>query len=209
MKMSTSCVGAYILLLCEAWTRPGCSLPSARLALQKLARWDRADDEFGPVMDCFTPVKGDKTRVINARLKQCWDDAMATRETFREAGKRGAQIKKQLQPPTRNASPLTRRTRRVAQSPHEWITAIHTNPLYAHINLPREIAKAEQWIADHPGRTFTKSFLVKWLNKIEPPITNGANPMSPLTCPDHPGLTFHTAKEKATHDFCHHPKYVG
>ena len=92
--MSNACVGAYILLLCEAWTRPLCSLPSATLALKKLARWDGTDEEFEPVLQCFENLKG-QARVVNPRLKREWDTTQARLLALSEAGKRGAQLKQE------------------------------------------------------------------------------------------------------------------
>jgi uncharacterized protein YdaU (DUF1376 family) len=94
--MSTACVGSYFLLLCEAWTRPSCSLPRQPADLMRLGRWTGTVEEFAPVLACFTTLKSDKSRVVNARLKQEWDEATAKVRALSEAGKRGAQIKQKL-----------------------------------------------------------------------------------------------------------------
>ena len=89
-QMSNACIGAYSLLLCEAWTRPNCSLPAAPDRLMVLARWTDSLDAFHPVLACFVPLKGARDRVVNPRLKREWDQAHTLMQTFRTSGQKGA-----------------------------------------------------------------------------------------------------------------------
>jgi hypothetical protein len=51
------------------------------------------------------------------------------------------------------------------------IEALRANPLYGHINIDHEFAKARQWIVQKGGgRKLTPRFFVNWLNNIEKPL---------------------------------------
>jgi uncharacterized phage protein (TIGR02220 family) len=102
-ELSTACVGAYIFLLCEAWTRPNCSLPASPRALMKLGRWTGTEEEFAPLLTCFVPLKGDRTRVVNPRLKREWDRANDLMQTFSTSGRQGAE-KRWAEKPKRAAT---------------------------------------------------------------------------------------------------------
>lgn len=54
----------------------------------------------------------------------------------------------------------------------EFILQLKHNPIYAHIDILREIGKMESWllIPKNRRRKLTASFMVNWLNKIEGPM---------------------------------------
>lgn len=225
--MSLTCVGAYTLLLCEAWTRPCCSLPSARLQgglsmVKKLARWTGTDEEFEPVLACFEPLKGDKTRMINPRLKREWDETHTKLLILSEAGKRGAEIKKALHEKKPTASKRIRieptndfeqfwqaYPKKIGKKAalQAWEKAID-KPAVVDIIKALDIAnKSEQWTKDNGQFIPNPS---TWLNQgrwTDQPLSNGHGVS--LTCALHPHLTFTDKHAKDTHDYIHHPKYVG
>ena len=49
------------------------------------------------------------------------------------------------------------------------------SPAYEGIDVRREIAKGRVWLTTKPGRKFTKSFVVNWLNKVEKPLKVASN----------------------------------
>lgn len=49
------------------------------------------------------------------------------------------------------------------------LSKLQHDPIYEHINVRREYAKAANYCKDH-RRKFTKRFFVNWLNRIEPPL---------------------------------------
>ena len=58
----------------------------------------------------------------------------------------------------------------------EWTASLKTNPAYAHIDFPREFGKMDAWLAlpKNKNRKRTRAFVLNWLNKIEPPMAEGA-----------------------------------
>ncbi len=52
----------------------------------------------------------------------------------------------------------------------EYFASLKTNLAYKHIDIDRELLKAQAWIEAHPGRKLSQGFFVRWLNKIEPSI---------------------------------------
>lgn len=224
--MSSAAVGGYIMLLCEAWTRPSCSLPSARLALMKLARWTGTEDEFSQVLHCFIPFKDDKTRVINVRLKREWDETQARMTVLREAGKKGALVKQALKAqPAPVRTPRSRPIRTPMDTDFEqfwqaypkkigkkdalkaWLKATDKPAMVDILHAVEQSKKSEQWTKNNGQFIPNPS---TWLNQgrwTDQPLTNGHAAL--LTCPHHPSLTFTDTKAKDTHDFIHHPKYVG
>lgn len=173
-QMSNACVGAYSILLCEAWTRPNCSLPCEPDRLMVLARWKGTSEEFAPLLKCFVPLKGDKSRVVNPRLKLEWDKACEMMQVLSESGQRGAQKRWEKKTPRPKADP---------KPAEDWLTTLKANPAYQHLNIDTELAKMDAWLSTKPGRKKTKSFVVNWLNKIDAPLTNGHSKTSPPPIP--------------------------
>ncbi len=91
-----------------------------------------------------------------------------------------------------------------------WFTALRRNPIYAHVDFTVELGKIDEWRSrpKNKHRHITQRFVSGWLNRIEPPLTNGKGLSHPLHCDkcnkDYPDLA-----AKKTHDFCFHPQYVG
>ena len=56
------------------------------------------------------------------------------------------------------------------QTFEEWWEEIKKNPAYANIDCDRELGKMEAWLTTPraKGRKLTKSFALRWLNKIDP-----------------------------------------
>lgn len=87
---------------------------------------------------------------------------------------------KSLAPCKQNACSEKRERREREESPktplpgrlsdEEFMTALRTNPAYAHVTLDAELGKMDAWLLTHPGRKKTRRFIVSWLNKIEPPV---------------------------------------
>lgn len=170
-QMSNACVGAYSILLCEAWTRPNCSLPREPERLMSLGRWDGTPEEFQPILKCFIPLKGDKSRVVNPRLKLEWDKACDMMQVLSESGQRGAEKRWAAKPP---------RVKTEKAPAIDWLTTLKANPAYKHLHIDTELSKMDAWLSTKPGRKKTKSFVVNWLNKIEAPLqSNGSGTRPP------------------------------
>lgn len=204
-EMSGAQVGAYIILLAQAWVSPNCSLLNERESLKNKARWTGSDEEFTRVLACFVPAR-QSGRIINVRLYREWQEAKARKDILSESGQRGAVKRWARKPATR-----TKRTTE-AVPPTDWLALLKAKPIYAHINWEREMGKIEEWHSrsENKHRIINQKFVANWVNKIEPPLTNGhALTGGPLICPHHPHLTFPDQQAFDTHNFCHHPKYVG
>ena len=54
----------------------------------------------------------------------------------------------------------------------EWIEELKKNPAYLHVNFAIEMGKMDAWfgIPKNAKRKRTKTFVLNWINKIEPPI---------------------------------------
>jgi hypothetical protein len=51
------------------------------------------------------------------------------------------------------------------------LESIKANPMYSHINIDSEFARARQWILlKGSGRKLTPRFFINWLNRIEKPL---------------------------------------
>ena len=217
--MHNECVGAYITLLCEAWTRPYCSLPCDPLALMKLARWTGDPQAFNPVLACFTPLKNDPKRVINVKLRKVWDEAHAKVAALSEAGKKGAQIKQERR--EKKHTPKTNHTTPSTQFEQFWLAypnkvgkkaalkafeAAKDKPdINMLVGAVIRSAQSAQWTKEngkyipHPST---------WLNEgrwSDQPLSNGSNNLHCHKCnKDYPDLA-----AKKTHDFAYHPQFVG
>jgi hypothetical protein len=44
--------------------------------------------------------------------------------------------------------------------------------LYTWVDLDKELIKMRGWLLSNPGRKLTRRFAVKWLNRVDKPITN-------------------------------------
>lgn len=60
--------------------------------------------------------------------------------------------------------------RRDIVTPQDFLLSLKTKPEYKHIPIDNELLKMDTWLAAHPGRKKTPSFILRWLNKIESPI---------------------------------------
>lgn len=53
----------------------------------------------------------------------------------------------------------------------EWFAELQANPTYAYINWPVELEKMKGWFKRNPDRRMTERFVMRWINKIEAPIS--------------------------------------
>lgn len=176
LLMTPPQIGSYIMLLCRAWTEEDCTLPIDPGALMTLSKWEGTVEEFAPVLDCFPLLKNQKRR-HNPRLYRERHEAIQYREKQSDGGRKGMQA------------------RWAAKTPHpkpeqkpvgDWLTTLRTNPAYQHIPIEIELAKMDAWLSTKPGRKKTKSFVVNWLNKIDPPLEKG-RPNGQALIPPFPG----------------------
>ncbi len=202
MLMTNEQRGGFIQLLAKCWAHLSCSLPNDRERVKALADWMGSDEEFERVWGCFKSDRKQPDRLINTRLMKEWKEAKLKQAFYAERAKAGADARWADKPVVRK-----KRTAEKA-APIDWMTQLKANPIYAHINWERELGKVEEWHsrAENQHRVINHRFVVNWLNKIEPPLSNGS---ASLTCPYHPSLTFPDLQAKKTHDFSYHPKYVG
>lgn len=226
-QLSTAQVGAYILLLCEAWTRPSCSLPARVADLMRLARWTETEQAFAPLLSCFEPMRGDRSRLINPRLKREWDHAQAMVVTLREAGKKGAQIKEALRhqhptplrtaarhPPRRTTDTETtfesfwqaypkKTGKKAAQK--AWTQATDKPPIAEILHAIQAAAPSPQWTKD-AGRYIPNP--ATWLNQgrwTDQPLSHD----QALTHCGPCNTDYPDAAALTTHQFLYHPKYEG
>jgi hypothetical protein len=80
-------------------------------------------------------------------------------------------------------APSRARSRRLTDE--EFLQSLKDSPAYKHIDLDEQLAKMDVWIKLHPGRQKTRPFIVKWLNRIEKPLTM-VGPVSPQIPPQPP-----------------------
>jgi len=77
--------------------------------------------------------------------------------------------------PVGSAPPAKRRKRATAPTltDEQWLAHLKTNPAYTHVDFPRELGKMDAWLSlpKNKGRTMTREFILKWLNKLDPPTT--------------------------------------
>lgn len=217
--MNAPQLGAYIELLCNAWTEETCTLPSDQDALKRLSRWsDEQYGDFGPVLACF-PLTRNRKRRFNPRLFKERQEAIEYRAKQSEGGKKGMEARWAEKP--QHSKPI-----RTAQSNdfeqfweaypkkigkkaalQAWNKAVDKPPVIDTIKAVEIAKKCEQWTRDNGQFIPNPS---TWLNQgrwTDQPLSNGHGVS--LTCPTHPHLTFADAAAKATHDFLYHPKYVG
>lgn len=73
-------------------------------------------------------------------------------------------------PPRRSRQP---KPPKVELSHEEWIASLKADPTYAHVDIDRELGKMRQWCTTNRQTPSRKRF-VNWINRIDPPLTNGA-----------------------------------
>ena len=61
------------------------------------------------------------------------------------------------------------------ESQQDWLASLKSEPVYAHVDIDRELGKAQVWIKSNPGRKLSKQFFTNWINKIEPPLVPNGN----------------------------------
>ena len=77
----------------------------------------------------------------------------------------------------------------------EFILSIRTNPAYEGIDIDREFAKMDIWLAKHPDRRKSRRFITNWLDKADKPVvTKKVAKPQPKGDPQRP---VYTAKEEA------------
>jgi hypothetical protein len=59
----------------------------------------------------------------------------------------------------------------------EFINSLKTNEVYKGIDIDRELGKMDVWLKQHPGRKKTPRFVIKWLNRIERPLSTEIKPI--------------------------------
>ena len=191
--MNIASEGAYHRLLCYAWRADDGMLPNDEAQLKELAKWTEGD--FGVVLRAFEPCPRKPTRLRNPRLYQEWLKTKARRATkVKAASIRWAKKPTAAKKP---AQPLLTKAQLIEQC--------QQNPLYATLNLPQEVSKAERWLAAHPGRQFTKRFFVGWLNRADRPLANGNAALTQRCTQCIPPRDIPNA-EWTTHQFARHPK---
>ena len=199
-QMTQAQCGAYIKLLCHCWANANCTLPHDLTKLQSMIHWTDSDGDLSPVLACFHPIKKQPDRCTNARLYDEWKAALHRTTQQQEGGLKGAITRwkkpKPLTPGSSGAAP-------------DWLSVLRAAPLYAHVDWDRELAKIEVWRADpkHKHRKINRQFVVNWVNKIEPPLSNGH--AVTLSCPHHPALTFADQAALKRHNFDYHPQFRG
>jgi hypothetical protein len=68
----------------------------------------------------------------------------------------------------------------------EFLESIKGNPAYKHVDFEVELGKIDAWLLNHPNRKKTRSFVLRWLNKVEKPMgvvepkTKPTDPNCPL-----------------------------
>lgn len=99
------------------------------------------------------------------------------REYMQNYRKRGVNNRKQSKPNVSRSKPPLAQAEAEEKAEGEakkaasddFISPLKGLPEWAHINFQAEEAKARAWIADHPGRKFTRSFFVNWITKVPVP----------------------------------------
>jgi hypothetical protein len=94
------------------------------------------------------------------------------------------------------------------KSATNWLEKLRANPLYAHVNWEWELGKMKVWNKKPANlkRKITQSFVINWVNKIEPPLSNGSVSLThcALCKKDYPD-----AAALKLHNYSYHPKYEG
>ena len=91
--------------------------------------------------------------------------------------------------------------------PPNWFDELRLNPLYAHVNFEAELDKIARWKLkpENTKRVLTRRFMINWLNRIDPPLSNGT---LSLTC-QHCQKSYPDQAALKTHQVAYHPKWEG
>lgn len=92
MHLSTVEHGAYLLLLMQAWSRPGCALPDDDALMRKLTRLDaKGWAKIKPTVMAFWDLEDGYW--TQGRLKKEWDRVTKLADVARSNGKKGGRPK--------------------------------------------------------------------------------------------------------------------
>lgn len=199
--MSNAQRGAYIDLLCTAWSEESCTLPAEVEALHKLSHWEGTAQEFEPVLACF-PLTRNRKRRYNPRLFNERQEAVSYRTRQSAGGRKGMESRWATKPARKTRTPPK-------ELPSNWLEELRKEPIYAHVNWEREMGKIAVWHKrkENTHRLINHKFVTNWMNKIEPPLANGH--AASLSCPHHPALTFADPSALKRHNFDYHPQFRG
>jgi uncharacterized protein YdaU (DUF1376 family) len=108
--MDVSEVGAYVRLMCSAWTEG--SIPSDLKQIARIAKVSPARMiKLWPAIEiCWQPLEGDETRLVQKRMERVRAEQQAYREQKVIAGKAGAKAKhygKQDPPPSSGSAKVS------------------------------------------------------------------------------------------------------
>ena len=85
--------GAFLRLLAYAWLSNACSIPVDERELRRLAKWDDVDEDFAPVLGCFTPHPSNPNLLHNPRLYAEWLKSKTQHEAYQKRAKAGAKAR--------------------------------------------------------------------------------------------------------------------
>lgn len=77
------------------------------------------------------------------------------------------------------------RKKRSPLSEQEFLDGLRSNPAYSKIDIDREIGKMRAWLSSHPDRKLTHNFALRWLNKVDVPLS-AKGKRADGTCPIRP-----------------------
>lgn len=99
--MTLEQTGAYIGLLCNAWSEDCCTLPREPDLLKRLAKWnDEQHGDFAPVLACFPLTRNGKRR-HNPRLSKERLEATTYRDKQSDGGRKGMESRYRKPPVVR------------------------------------------------------------------------------------------------------------
>ena len=194
-------IGAYKLLIDHQWMGEQCTLPDDLSRLKALARWrDELHGDFTKVLTCFPVIRSRRGRRGNARLLAVYMEAIARQESAVLNGQKGAE-RRWAKPTT------TRKQTRTQTQPVDWLAQLKAMPIYTHINWDREMGKIEVWRSrpENAHRVINHKFVTNWMNKIEPPLSNGHATTHCPTC----NKDYTDALALRIHTQTYHPKFEG
>ncbi|MGL5937064.1 MAG: hypothetical protein ACRCZI_15745 [Cetobacterium sp.] len=187
--MSNEERGGYILLLCHEWNDPTCTLPDHDDTIRKLSE---LTGNLELVKSCFLVKRG---RLLNERLYSEWKKVKEKSVLAKKsADARWHANAMRTHMPTQCSSDVrsqksdsdkkeekSKPVRATVMVDSDWLTELGKNPAYRHINLPVEMGKMDAWfgLPKNQHRKKTRSFVLNWLNKIEPPMGNGTATQRP------------------------------
>jgi hypothetical protein len=86
----------------------------------------------------------------------------------------------------------------------DFIESLKTNPAYKHVDFEVELGKVDAWLLNHPNRKKTRSFVLRWLNKVEKPmgvVEPKTKPVDP-NCPLCKGVGFVYVESLSANKMC-------